>query len=702
MIYLDFEGRSELDLLKVGTYRYARHPSSDVMCMSYAFDDREVERWHPAFEDLSYLQAVRKVDRLHDDLAQSPEPEELLDRIASGEEVEAHNAFFERNLWLWIMVEKYGFRDVDFDQWRCSAAVCGSFALPRKLEKVAAVLGLSQQKDAEGHRLMLKMCKPRKPTKGDPDSKWHQKRTDLDRLFEYCDQDVRTERAVSKALRSLKGDELEVWKLDQRINLRGLHLDKGLCEGAMKMGAIAEKLANEKLDALSEGAVTGSTKRSAFKEWMRTEGVTIPVIQKKKVHEDGSETMEDKETTGAEELRKLLKAGGLADFMVEAIEVWLAVNKTSTKKYAAMIMRMSPDDRVREVIRYWAATTGRWAGSGIQPQNLPRNCPKAREMEAYCDDVTQADWDDLCMLHGADAIMVLLSSLLRGAITAAPGNDLLAADYSAVEARGTFWVADHDAGLKIFEKIDSGQMPGEDIYTWQASQILGRKVTKADDKDRQIWGKVPVLACGYQGSHVALIKYADKMGITIEEKLGREVVDGYRKTNWPVKEFWYEIGDCAVAAVARGRDKPAVTMKNGKFKFKVVGAFLHIQLPSKRMLSYYMPRLEMDDRFGKPKVVFMGYATYRPGFWTKCSTYGGKLTENVVQAICRDIMAEAMIRVEAAGYSIVLTVHDEILSEVREGFGDLNEFINLLTVQPEWAPGFPMSAEGWRRPRYGK
>lgn len=701
---MDFETRSAAELRQVGTYRYARDASTDILCLCWTWDDDpRVWLWTPGFEDLSPLQVVKRADRRpRHDIARSPDPTELWERILLGETVEAHNAFFERNIWDAIMVPRYGFPAVEHEQWQCSAAIAASFAMRRKLEHVAMDLNCSEQKDMDGHRLMKKLSTPRRPTKRDPDSQWHQSRRDLLRVFRYCAQDVRAERAVSNALRPLKDRELEVWRLDQTINLRGLHLDRPLVEKALEVGAAAEAEAQARLKAITRDEVDKTTKRGAFKEWLRGEGITIPTKLVKEIDDEGEESMVEKETIGAEHLRGILSGAGLPPHVAQAIEIWIGVNKTSTKKYAAMMNRLSADDRVREILRYWAATTGRWGGLGIQPQNFPRNCPKPKEMERICDDLKLYGYDDMAMMYGAENLMVLLSRILRGAITAAPGHELVAADYSAIEARGTFWIAGDEGGLEAFRQIDSGAWPGQDIYTWEASKFVGRTVYKSDEFERQVWGKVPILGCGYQMGPPKLVAYAGGMGIDITSQQAETIVYGYRNEHWQVKEFWYEAERCAQLAITRGSKAAPVEMADGRIKWAVRGGFLHCRLPSGRLLSYFRPQLEWDADFGRMKITFTGYATYKPGLWTRTSTYGGKLTENIVQALCRDIMRDAMLRAEAGGYPIVLTVHDEVVSEIREGEGDLAEFKGLLAQQPEWAEGFPIAVDGWRRRRYGK
>ncbi len=699
MIFGDFETRSEVSIKDVGSYLYSRHPSTEilVLCWSYSRDYNPVHVWHPGIEDLSYLQAQRKRDRTHSNFERPPDPLELFERIDAGELFEAHGAHFERCIWRWIMVERYGWPAVQDWQWRCSASAAAAFALRRKLEHVCKDLGLGQQKDMEGHKAMMKLTKVRKPTRGDPDSKWHQKRKDVLRVMKYCVQDVRSEKAVGRALRPLSGTELEIWQLDQTINFRGLRIDRALAMKALEVGALAEATMRDQLSAVTYFAVEKETHREKFKEWLRSRGTEVPVKLKKIIDADtGVEHFEEKETTEGKSLRKML--GSVEDQPSQrAIELWLALNKTSTKKYRAMINRMDPeDDRVRETMRYHAATTGRWGGAGIQPHNLPRNCPD--DIDGVCADVLRYDYDDLCMLYGHDNIMTLLSSILRGAIIAAPGHDLLAADYSAIEARGTAWVAGDKEMLQAFADLDADPKADWDIYTWTASQMYGRRITKADKLERGN-GKIATLGCGYQMGWRALVNYADGMGIELTDEQSETIVRDWRDARWRICEFWYGVDRAASRAVRN----PGKLVEFGHVRFKVLGRFLHCRLPSGRLLSYLDPRIDLDEKFKRPALHFTGYATYAPNLWIpNCKTYGGKLTENIVQALCRDIMAEAMLRAERAGYPIILTVHDEIVAEVPKGQGSLEEFKQILNERPKWALDFPIAADGWRAERYRK
>ena len=706
---IDFETRSKADLKRVGAYKYARHPSTEPLCLGFGRSVSEVQVWHPEFKDLAYKQAQKKVDRTRNDIVATPDPEELFDAIERGEPIWAHNAWFDRQIWDAVMVAVYGWPEIAPEQWRCSAAVAASFALRRKLEHVASDLGCIDTKDMVGHRLTLKMAKPRKPTKGDPDSEWHQKAVDLQSVFEYCAADVRAQIAVVQKLRPLIPAEQECWRMDQEINGTGLYMDRPMIEGALRIGKRAVEAADDELYSITGGDVGKCSQREAFKEWMRAEGVPIPTVLKRVIDkESGEESWEERETTAKQALAPIVAERKHPPHVIRAMEVFLEANKASTKKYQRMIDMMS-GGRVRDLLAYHAATTGRWGGRGIQPQNFVRRAPKPAVMEQLAWDLANLDYDDFAMMYGEDKIMSLLSQVLRGTIVAPEGKELLRADMSAVEARGVFWVAGHEVGLKEFRRLDAlGKGANEDIYTWQASLILGRPVFKFDEEDRQVWGKVPILGCGYQMWWPKLKTYAGDMGIVITDEQSERIVKKYREDHYPVVELWEELQWAAIKAVRQGKGAKPVICANGKIRMQVMGAFLAIRLPSGRLLHYFRPHLKKVEKNGKlrEQVHFLGFATYKPGLWTTCSTYGGKLTENVVQAICRDLMRDGMVRARKAfgprGFRIVLTVHDEVLGEAPIGAVSFDEFLEVLSVVPEWAEGFPLMWDGWVRRRYGK
>ena len=415
-VSIDCETRSAVELLDVGAYLYSLHPSTEVPCLRWAINTEEPELWHPAFPNAG--------------LAAKAAPERLFSAIQVGSTVSAFNAFFERCIWENIMVARLGWPAIRSEQWRCSAAKAASFALPRKLEKVALALNLPVQKDMEGNRLCLRMAKPRAPRKAEieaglpADYLWHEKPEQLARLFEYCGQDVRAEQAVTEALPDLPPSELALWQLTQTINLRGVYCDKPLVEKAITLANECRSTANHEISQLTDGAVSGTTRRSQLLAFAESQGFGLP-------------------NTQAATLDAWLARDDLSKTLRRVLELWRSTHRTSTRKYEAMRKRIAPDGRIRETLRYHGASTGRFAGMGIQVQNLPRGSIK--DMDEACQDVLAHDRETLELLYGD--VMELLSGVTRGALCAAPGHELLVADYSSIEARGVMWLAEETESL---------------------------------------------------------------------------------------------------------------------------------------------------------------------------------------------------------------------------------------------------------------
>ncbi len=684
MITMDFETRSACDIRKAGSYQYSMHPTTSIMCLAWAYDDDEPLLWHPAYPKAGLPERGR------DDL------EDLHLEIAGGAIFEAHNAFFERCIWTNVGTLE-GWPELDPRQIRCSAAKAASFALPRSLEGGVAALGLPFPKDMAGNRLMLKLAKPRKPRiaelravglrKGEQDAftaryghLWHESDPEeLGRLFAYCQQDVRAERALSGALRDLSPFEQEVWHLDQEMNWHGVYIDRPGVEKAIALADTIRDKANEEMNDLTFGAVERCTKREAFKTWCAQESVYLP------------------DTTGLT-IDSMLEQD-LPDHVARALSLWKTVNKTSLKKYEAMVVRTAGDSRVRDILRYHAATTGRWGGVGIQPQNFPRGSIK--DMDEAWKDIHELSLEQLESKHGD--VMELLSGALRGAIMAAPGNELVVADYASIEARGLFWMAGATRALGVLHA-------GQNIYKDMTGAIMEAKGTPIADPqavekgtDEYQLGKQAILGLGYQMGGPKFVITCAGYGMTMTQEFGKSIVQLYRGTYPEVPKLWYAMEEAAIEAVKRGpRAAEPVTCKYTKWAQR--GRFLHCRLPGGRLLSYCDPRIVQGETpWGAPcdKLVFMGIDTYSKK-WSLQKTYGGKLVENVIQALSRDLMAEAMLRCVPAGYRPILTVHDEIVAETKLGEKDYKEFEALMSILPPWAENFPVEAEGWQEVRYRK
>ncbi len=674
-VVVDFEGRSELSVLDVGGWAYSRHKSTEVVCLcwSYVGDDK-VFLWHPAFKIAGFPEYGR-ADLL-----------ELFKNIAAGYEVEAHNAFFELSMWTNVCHARMNWPMVPMNQWRCSAAKAASFNLPRALESACQVLGLSEQKDMEGHKAMLRCAKPRRITKKDPTGGWHEDPDDLKTTFSYCAQDVRSEKMLSETLREPSAYELSVWQMDQRMNLRGVHCDVNGAKAAIRIasrlmaGFIAEMQDIVGDSDKPEKERITPTKRERVKSWvnenhgstllLNTQGDTIDAI------------LDDKELTLTPQVRRVL-------------EICRAANRTSISKYATMVETADTDGRMRDLMMYWGASTGRWTGRYVQPHNFVRG--DIKDMEGLWDDLHLIDqgkrsrnW--LRKVWGDE--MEVLSYATRGAITAAPGKKLWVADYAAIEARVLFWLFGETEALEVFRR-------NEDIYLELATEIYKRKITKADAKERQL-GKKGILGLGYQMGAPRFKDECAADGIEISLEMAERVVKAYRAKYQKVSKGWYAQEEAAIRAV-RAKGKSIIC---GKITWAMRGKFLHCKLPSGRLLSYYRPKIRMKkvpwgDEM-RPALFYEG-KDQNTKAWVEIDTYGGKLVENIVQAIARDLMADAMLRLDRSNvYELLLSVHDEVICEADEGVGDLREYEQLMAENPPWARDCPTSAVGWTGFRYKK
>ncbi len=726
MITFDFEGRAETPLTgmrSVGSYRYAVHVNTQVLCAAWLFDDDpQPGHWHCATTGQGEWDPVEESD---------PEVlDELIRRIEDGEPIEAHNAFFEQMVWEFTWLRQIPWMPLPKpDQWHCSAAKAASLALPRKLEVLAEVLGVSEQKDMEGHRVMLKLCKPARKTKDNPDREWYEDPSDLLRNWLYNKQDVRTEHAVSSQLRSLSPFEREVWLMDQRMNRRGVHCDREMVDAALELAADEVVSMNERISVITGGAVPKGSSRAKFKEWANSH--------------DGVGLLDTKEATLSQAINKRDE-----DTIAEVMRIVIDVNKTSTRKYKVMLDRMDDfDDRVRDLMMYHGASTGRWAGTGLQPHSFPRG--NIKDMMRACEAILGRDPEVIRFLYGS--VMEHLSGSTRGALTAPEGRDLIVADYSAIEARDVFWLADDTKGLEDFRAYDAGE--GPEVYCVMAESIFGYPVNKDDHFIERFVGKQSILGCGYGMGPDKYYDTCKKFKVILPMDTCRKAIDTYRDVHEPVKQEWYRQEAAAKEAVQnKGR-----TVKAGKVKWAVRGHFLHCQLPSGRLLSYYKPwigtmlnfrfkimkspelessvSINQDPRYGEAKAFVNArlraetickeadwelVVTERPRIreqsvlrfwgvnsktkkWERKETYGGMLVENIVQAIARDQLAEAMVRIDLGEvYDMLMSVHDEAVAEVDEGAGDLREFEHEMAIPPVWCLDAPLIAVGWRGKRYRK
>ncbi len=511
---------------------------------------------------------------------------------------------------------------------------------------------------------MMKLSRPRKPTKNNP-SIWHEKPEDYEILYEYCKQDVEVERLVYKSLRPLNKSEQEVWFLDQQINMRGIQIDLASVDNALHMIEEYTSLCNDRVNKITDGTLCKVTQRSKTLKWLCQNGVLMDDLTKNSV----SNVLENDE---------------LSDDTREVLEIRQQLSKTSTAKFQALKNATDKNGRLRDLLLYHAASTGRWGGRLFQPQNLPRG--NVEDIDACIDILSSRDIHKFKKTY--PDVMDALSSCIRGMIIAKDGCDLIVADYASIEARVVLWLANDEDGLMRYRN-------GIDLYVDMAKRIYRKN--DIDKQDRHL-GKTTILGCNYGMGHKKFRETCINQGLDITEKTAQKAVSVYRQTYCKVQNMWYRQEEAAIEAV-----KSKKLILCGRVKWGVVGNFLYCRLPSGRCLAYQKPQVIEAERFNKVReqLTYMGTNSITRKY-ERQSTWGGKLVENITQAVARDLLAEAMIRCEKAGYGIVLSVHDELVAEVPVDFGSLEEFINLMTTLPSWAADCPVEAEGWRGKRYRK
>jgi len=628
-----------LELQNVGVWKYAGDDGTEILCCAFCVDDEAVKLWLPG----------------------DPVPPEFLEAARDPAWLTcAHNAQFELAIEHLIMRRRHGWPKISLRQQRCTMASALALALPPKLELVAGALELLHQKDRAGQRLMLMMSKPRRPRKDeDPEGRyWFDDEDRRQRLYEYCREDVEIERELYQQLRPLSSEEQQLWLLDLCINCRGFHVDRNLAAAARAIAQAAVPELNAELAQLTAGAVTSINQVARLKVSLAHQGCITNTLDK----------------TGIE---NLLVADNLPPAVRRALELRQSGAQAAAKKIDALLARCDRDDRIRGGLRYHGASTGRWAGNGVQPQNLKR--PQTEDVDAAVTAVTTGDYAHVRSLYPKP--LAVIGDISRSMICAAPGHQLIGADFSSIESRVLAWISDEEWKLDSYRRFDATQDPRDEPYCITACKIfcVPDGTFTADSPERKV-GKVCDLAFGYQGGLNAWRKFEpDRFSDAEVEQFKLE----WRAAHPAIKRFWYAI-DRATWQAVRQREH---VIRCGRLLLKCTGMFLFIKLPSRRKLAYPFPRIEIED-LEHEVVVFKDASS---GQWRDCrggnGAYGGLWTENIVSAISRDLLAAALIRIERAGYRVVLHVHDEIISEVPIGFGSTEEFTKLMTVSPSWAVG---------------
>ena len=638
----DIESFSDVDLIKCGVYAYADSPAFEILLFAYSFDGGETqiidlaqgEQFPPEVEDAIFDVSVTKT---------------------------AYNANFERTC-----LSKYFGRYIPPESWHCSAVQAAMLALPRSLEDVGRVLGLDEQKMKEGKELIRYFCVPCKPTKANggrarnlpchAPEKWELFKT-------YCKRDVDVEKSIRRKLHNfpIPESEMELYRIDQRINDRGVLVDMKLVRNAVSCERLHKEVVTKRAYELT--GLENPNSVAQLKGWLGDMGMEAESLSKKAVAEMIAETDGEVE---------------------ELLRLRLMLAKTSVKKYEAIERSACSDGRVHGMLMFYGANrSGRWSGKNVQLHNLPKNY--LPDLELARDLVKQGRFEDIELLY--DSTPNVLSELIRTAFIPKPGCRFVVADFSAIEARVLAWLSGEQWRLDVFTSHGK-------IYEASASSMFHvpmEEITKGSPLRQK--GKLAELGLGFGGASGALISMgALDMGLTEEEL--PPLVAAWRKANPHITQFWWDVDAAAIKAVTEKQ-----RTKVGRIIFEYKSGILFITLPSGRKLSYVKPRMAVN-RFGRDGLTYEGISENKK--WSRIETYGPKLVENIVQGTARDLLAEAMLRVEKKGYPIVMHCHDEIIAEVPEGSGSVDEMCEVMAVQPEWAEGLPLRADGYSCSFYQK
>jgi DNA polymerase bacteriophage-type len=648
VLQIDIETFSSVDLIKCGVHRYVEAPDFEILLFAYAYDDEPVTEIDlTAFEDVP-----TRVMR------------DLLDPFVTKT---AFNAAFERTC-----ISKHFSIECNPLQWRCTAVHALALGLPGYLEGVAEVLKLEAQKDAKGKALIKYFSVPCKPTKAngqrirnfphhDPE-KWEDYKA-------YNRQDVVVEREIRRKLERFPVPEHEwrLWALDQRINDRGVRLDPELVRQAVMCD---EQYAARLVEEAKE--LTGLDNPNSdmqLKGWLAERGL-------------------EAESLAKDFMPELLDAAPDEDTR-RALELRQEMGKTSVDKYNAMARTICSNERAHGLLQFCGANrTWRWAGRLIQVQNLPQN--KIEDLALARDLLRSGDFEMLEMLFGPPPFV--LSQLIRTAFIPSQGCRFIVSDFSAIEARVIAWLADEHWVLDVFRGHGK-------IYEATAAQMFRipfETIVKGHENYRyRAPGKVAVLACGYQGGPNAMAAMDSKKEIDPDDY--PPLVKQWRQANPNIVKLWYAAEEAAVTAV---REKTTVKLAHG-VRYRYEGGTLFADLPSGRSLAYVNARIKPDPNFNKDGVVFDGMDQVKKK-WMSHRTYGGRLVENLVQAIARDCLAESLMRLDAEGYKTVMHVHDEVVLDVPIGTGSVDHVADVMGAPIQWAPGLPLSSAGFECGFYQK
>lgn len=652
---IDIETRSSVEIGKAGLYKYAQSPDFGILLLAYSLDDAPA-----AIVDLT---AGEKV------------PGDVLEALLDARTVKhAYNAAFE-----WYCLNRMGYT-TPLEQWKCTMAhglYCGYTA---GLDATGKAIGLPQdkQKLAVGKALIRYFCTPCKPTKSNGGRGWNLPKHAPEKweLFkDYCKQDVVTEKEILRRLElfPMPEEEEKLWQMDVRMNAYGVRVDRGLIAGALAVN----KRSEEELTGQAV-AITGLSNPNSpvqLLKWLEKQGTALPDLRKETVAE------------------ALAGPDSLTEDVRQVLEIRQQLGKTSIKKYEAMEAACCSDERVRGLTQYYGANrTGRWSGRLVQMQNLPRNYLGTLDCARKL--VKSGNYEGVKLLYSN--VPDALSQLIRTAFIPSEGHKFVVADFSAIEARVIAWLAGEQWVNEVFATHGK-------IYEATASQMFGVPVEKivkgSPEYALRQKGKVATLALGYQGGVNSLISMG-ALGMGLAEEELPEIVDRWRQANPRIVGLWYQVGNAVLAVMETAQPQAIrglIFTLEGDLLYGQ--SFLTVRLPSGRKLFYPKPFLK-ENQFGRPAVHYytVGQQTRK---WEVASTYGGKMVENIVQAIARDCLAETLKRIDARGLQVVFHVHDEVIIDAPMGT-TVEEICGLMAEPIPWAPGLILKGAGFESSYYKK
>lgn len=700
---LDIETFSEENLKTAGLYRYAEHPSTDILCVCWKFDDGPVSAWIPS-ADRDFANELSSLFEFDGEIWFGEKvPTDLRLFIEKGGELHAWNMAFERSVLNGPAGRRYAFPHIKIEQTRCSMARARACSLPGKLEDSANALDTPVKKRTSGLNAMRYLCKPRSDGTRPEIS---QERKRFLELVPYCGDDVRSEFLVDERLPELSPKELKVYHLDQEINDRGVAVDLASIDN---IEAIIESYKEYLKATCIKLTGIAPSRPGPLADWIRAHGYPdLPNLE-------------------AETVRQVVELPDVPRDVKAILKLYSTYNMKAVAKYPAIRKAVCKDGRIRGMLGYHAASTGRWASYIVQIHNLFR--PVIDDPESAVEAAAARDLDWVRSLYPGVDPMKVFASCVRSVLVAKEGHELIFPDFSGVESRWNSWLWGEEWKLDVYRAFDKGEGPHPYIVTY--AQMFGVDAASVTKPQRQI-GKVVDLSMGYQGGVGALVKMARSNGIKLDAlapiydtfdhdikveidiqyakaieagrtyQLPKEVwkaCEGlvllWRRAHPRITTGWRALEDAARDAVARPGE--VYSAAGGKLMFRSDEQFLVMRLPSGRKVRYFKPQLK-----GQRGVVHYYGTDTVSRLWGLTSTYGGKLCENETQAGCRDLLVDAMLRFAASGGSLVMHVHDEPVLEVPEGTLADQDVEAIMCKAPTWAPDFPLAVDLHRGKRYRK